>query len=84
MSADNINANTNTDLKVKKPALSGKFSKFMVFGYWFIDRLALAGTIDETATSAARDSINLFATPDEQNLFFELFFEQLKILFNIL
>jgi hypothetical protein len=78
MSSDNTNANANADLKVKKPALSGKFSKFMVFGHWFIDRLALAGTIDETATSAARDSINLFAAPEEQNQLFELFFEQLK------
>ena len=78
MSADNTNTNTNADLKVKKPALSGKFSKFMVFGHWFIDRLALAGTIDETATSAARDNIHLFAQPEEQNQLFELFFAQLK------
>jgi len=78
MSSDNTNTNANADLKVKKPALSGKFSKFMVFSHWFIDRLALAGTIDETATSAARDSINLFATPEEQNQLFELFFAQLK------
>ena len=48
-------SNTNVETAVtKKITLAGKYTKFMVYGSWFVDRLAAAGTIDETATAAAR------------------------------
>jgi len=63
---------------IKKIVLSSKFSKFLVFGHWFIDRLAISGTIDDAHIAPLRDQLNLFSDPEIQNQMFELFFEQLK------
>ena len=75
MSAEIVNTNTNTTAtKVKKITLAGKYTKFMVFGHWFIQRL----NADETVAAAARDTLLMFASPEEQNHMFDLFFNELK------
>ena len=76
MSATNVE--TVATAVAKKITLAGKYSKFMVFGSWFVDRLAAAGTIDETATAAARAQICLFDQPEKQNEMFDLFFADIK------
>ena len=73
MSAEIVITN-NTAAKVKKITLAGKYTKFMVFGYWFIQRL----NADETVAAAARDTLLMFASPEEQNLMFDSFFNDLK------
>ena len=74
MSAEIVNTNA-TATKVKKITLAGKYTKFMVFGHWFIQRL----NADETvAAAAARDTLLMFASPEEQNQMFDLFFNELK------
>jgi hypothetical protein len=74
MSTEIVNTNTNADAKVKKITLAGKYAKFMVFGHWLIQRL----NADETVAAAARDTLLMFASPEEQNLMFDLFFNDLK------
>ena len=73
MSAEIVNTNT-TATKVKKITLAGKYTKFMVFGHWFIQRL----NADEAVAAAARDTLLMFASPEEQNQMFDLFFNELK------
>ena len=72
MSAEIVN--TTADAKVKKITLAGKYTKFMVFGHWFIQRL----NADEAIAAAARDTLLMFASPEEQNQMFDLFFNELK------
>jgi hypothetical protein len=72
MSAEIVN--TTADAKIKKITLAGKYTKFMVFGHWFIQRL----NADETVAAAARDTLKMFASPEEQNQMFDLFFSELK------
>ena len=60
--------------KVKKITLAGKYSKFLVFAHWFIQRL----NADEAVVAAARDTLQMFASPEEQNQMFDLFFNELK------
>ena len=76
----NVNmSNTNVETAVtKKITLAGKYNKFMVYGSWFVDRLAAAGTIDETATAAARVQLGVFDQPEKQNEMFDLFFSNIK------
>ena len=72
-------SNTNVETAVtKKITLAGKYTKFMVSGSWFVDRLAAAGTIDETATAAARVQLGVFDEPEKQNEMFDLFFANIK------
>ena len=72
-------SNTNVETAVtKKITLAGKYTKFMVYGSWFVDRLAAAGTIDETATAAARVQLGVFDEPEKQNEMFDLFFANIK------
>jgi hypothetical protein len=68
MSAEIVNT------KVKKITLAGKYSKFLVFGHWFIQRL----NADEAVVAAARDTLQMFLSPEEQNQMFDLFFNELK------
>ena len=67
-----------TVIEDKKTTLLAKNTKLMVFGYWFIDRLAIATTVDESTAGAMREQLNLFASPEVQNAMFESFFEGLK------
>ena len=73
MSAEIVITN-NTAAKVKKITLAGKYTKFLVFGHWFIQHL----NADETVTAAARDTLLMFASPEQQNQMFDSFFNDLK------
>ena len=82
MSSQNIEiviAETVTKVaKTKTPTLSGKYIKFLVFGNWFIDRLAVAGTTDEATVEAMRLQLELFAGVSKQTEMFDLFFQEIK------
>lgn len=82
MSSQNIEiviAETVTKVaKTKTPTLSGKYIKFLVFGNWFIDRLAVAGTTDEATVEAMRQQLELFAGVSKQTEMFDLFFQEIK------
>jgi|LakMenEpi03Aug12_release.lakeMendotaPanAssembly.Ray.scaffolds.fasta_scaffold417107_1 septal ring factor EnvC (AmiA/AmiB activator) len=82
MSANNIEivvAETVTKVaKIKTPTLSGKYIKFLVFGNWFIDRLAVAGTTDEATVETMREQLELFAGVSKQTEMFDLFFQEIK------
>ena len=67
-----------TQKKAKTPTLSGKYIKFLVFGNWFIDRLAVAGTTDEATVEAMRLQLELFAGVSKQTEMFDLFFQEIK------
>ena len=64
--------------KVKTPTLSGKYIKFLVFGHWFIDRLAVTRAIDEATTEAVREQLELYTGVAKQTEMFDLFFAELK------
>jgi len=72
------NTVTNTVVADKKITLAGKYTKFLVCGYWSIDRLLAAGIIDEATADTARVELCLFAGPEKQNEMFDLFFAGLK------
>ena len=80
MSDTNVvtNLDTNVVAVTKKITLAGKYNKFMVYGSWLVDLLAAAGTIDETATAAARVQLGVFDQPEKQNEMFDLFFANIK------
>jgi septal ring factor EnvC (AmiA/AmiB activator) len=82
MSANNIEivvAETVTKVaKTKTPTLSGKYIKFLVFGNWFIDRLAVAGTADEATIETMREQLQLFDGVSKQTEMFDLFFLEIK------
>jgi len=64
--------------KQKTPTLSGKYIKFLVFGHWFVDRLAVTKAIDEATTEAVREQLELFTGVAKQTEMFDLFFAELK------
>ena len=73
------NTVTNTVVVAdKKITLAGKYTKFLVCGYWSIDRLLATGIIDEATAHTARVELCLFAGPEKQNEMFDLFFAGLK------
>jgi len=63
--------------KVNKPKkLSGKYEKFLVFGYCFIEQLKDQNiAVDETTL---HQLLTMFSSVEEQTQYFEAFFEQLK------
>jgi uncharacterized membrane protein len=63
--------------KVNKPKkLSGKYEKFLVFGYCFIEQLKQQNiAVDETAL---HQLLTMFSSVEEQTQYFEAFFDQLK------
>jgi regulator of protease activity HflC (stomatin/prohibitin superfamily) len=65
----------SSDTQTKKITLSGKYSKFLVFGHWLIQQI----NADEELTSKAQEQLQLFASPQQQNLFFETFFDDIKL-----
>ena len=76
MSATNVE--TVATAVAKKITLAGKYSKFLVCGFWTIDRLLGAGTIDEATADTARVELCIFAGPEKQNEMFDQFFAELK------
>ena len=63
-------------IREKKAVLSGKFSKFQVFGFWFLENLKHQDLITDVNT--AYTTLSLFADVPQQTLFFEQFFEEYK------
>jgi hypothetical protein len=64
-------------VRVKKPVLSAKFSKFQVFGFWFIENMKNKQIIDDV--SAAHSLLTMFSDVPQQALFFEQFLEEFKM-----
>ena len=79
MSATN---NTNTavenTVKEKKPTLSGKYSKFMIFGYSFVQSLHAEGALTDEGLEAAYSQLKMFDSVDSQTDFYEQILEQGK------
>ena len=79
MSATN---NTNTavenTVKEKKPTLSGKYSKFMIFGYSFVQSLHGEGVLTDEGLEAAYSQLKMFDSVDSQTDFYEQILEQGK------
>lgn len=61
--------------KVNKK-LSGKYEKFLVFGYWFVEQLKQQNI--EVDESVLHQQLTMFSSVEEQTQYFEAFFEQLK------
>jgi hypothetical protein len=79
MSATNtpVIVSRTAPLRVKKPVLSAKFSKFQVFGFWFIENMKNKQIIDDV--SAAHSLLTMFSDVPQQALFFEQFLEEFKM-----
>jgi len=80
MSATNNNNNTAVEntVKEKKPALSGKYSKFMIFGYSFVQSLHGEGVLTDEGLEAAYSQLKMFDSVDSQTDFYEQILEQGK------
>lgn len=79
MSATN---NTNTAVekivKEKKPTLSGKYSKFMIFGYSIVQSLHAEGALTDEGLETAYSQLKMFDSVDSQTDFYEQILEQGK------
>ena len=80
MSATNNNTNTAVEntVKEKKPTLSGKYSKFMIFGYSFVQSLHGEGVLTDEGLEAAYSQLKMFDSVDSQTDFYEQILEQSK------
>ena len=80
MSATNTNNNTAVEntVKEKKPTLSGKYSKFMIFGYSFVQSLHAEGALTDEGLEAAYSQLKMFDSVDSQTDFYEQILEQGK------
>ena len=72
MSATNNN-NTAVEniVKEKKPTLSGKYSKFMIFGYSFVQSLHAEGVLTDEGLETAYSQLKMFDSVDSQTDFYE-------------
>ena len=72
MSATNNN-NTAVEniVKEKKPTLSGKYSKFMIFGYSFVQSLNAEGVLTDEGLETAYSQLKMFDSVDSQTDFYE-------------
>ena len=70
---------TEQPIKVaKKPTLSAKYSKFMVYGYWLANQLLSSNHIDDNTYNAILKHQLMFGDVDGQTEYFENFFEEQK------
>ena len=70
---------TEQPVKVaKKPTLSAKYSKFMVYGYWLANQLLSSNHIDDNTYNAILKHQLMFGDVDGQTEYFENFFEEQK------
>ena len=64
--------NVVSEIKEKKPTLSGKLQKFMVFGYSFVQQLKSANLLaDDASVDAAFAQLQMFASVEDQTQFYE-------------
>ena len=61
---------------VKAPVLSGKYSKFQVFGYWFIQQMSNG---DAITVEKMYETLKLFSSVEEQSEYFQLYLDETKI-----
>ena len=80
MSAQNTNnvAPAVAEKKARKPALSGKYSKFMEFGYSLVQSLRANDTLNDEGLEAAYSQLKLFESVESQTEFYEQILEQRK------
>tara|TARA_B100000123_G_scaffold83232_1_gene60035 strand:- start:1275 stop:2096 length:822 start_codon:yes stop_codon:yes gene_type:complete len=62
----------------KKPTLSAKYSKFMVYGYWLANQLLSSNHIDDNTYNAILKHQLMFGDVEGQTEYFENFFEEQK------
>ena len=75
-----MSANTSpvqvTEKKARKPTLSAKYSKFMVFGYNFVQSLRASDILNDEGLENAYAQLKMFDTVDTQSEFYEQFLSQ--------
>lgn len=77
-----MSANTSpvqvTEKKARKPTLSAKYSKFMVFGYNLMQSLRASDIINDEGLESAYAQLKLFDSVDNQTEFYEQVLNQTK------
>ena len=66
-----------TEKKARKPSLSAKYSKFMVFGYNFVQSLRASDILNDEGLENAYAQLKMFDTVDTQSEFYEQFLSQI-------
>jgi hypothetical protein len=66
-----------TEKKARKPTLSAKYSKFMVFGYNFVQSLRASDILNDEGLENAYAQLKMFDTVDTQSEFYEQFLSQI-------
>lgn len=74
-SAQEINVETVKVPRTKKPSLSGKYSKFLSFGFWFVNQF---DGLEPAIRDAMFARMKLFDTIDAQSEFFQAFLDDIK------
>ena len=74
-SAQEINIETVKVPRTKKPSLSGKYSKFLSFGFWFVNQF---DGLEPAVRDAMFARMKLFDTVDAQSEFFQTFLDEIK------
>ena len=74
---------TETEVKakaprVKKPTLSAKYSKFLVFGYGLVQSLQAQGVLTDEGVEAAYGEMKLLSSVEDQSQFYESVLDQSK------
>ena len=77
------NTQTNTvvvaqEKKEKKPTLSAKYSKFLIFGYGFVKSLEAQGALNAEGVEAAFAELKLMSSVEEQTQLYENLLTQSK------
>jgi hypothetical protein len=72
---ENTNENTNEKVtKPKVPTLSGKYTKFMQFGYWFANQISA----DEVSRDVLLKSLRIYDSVEVQTHFYKSFEDEAK------
>ena len=77
------NTQTNTvvasqEKKEKKPTLSAKYSKFLIFGYGFVKSLEAQGALSAEGVETAFAELKLMSSVEEQTQLYESLLKQSK------
>lgn len=78
-----LDENDDVEVKEKKPkklALPAKYSKFMVFGYWFVENLNKKELLNDDQKQDAFNMLSLFATVPDQVMTYQTFMDDFKVL----
>jgi hypothetical protein len=66
------------EVKPRKPTLSAKYTKFIVFGYSVVNALVAAGLVSDEQIDAAYAQIKLMDSVEDQTAFYSGFLENLS------